>query len=210
MSRTEIRPEVVKSAVKFLSHPSVRNQPKEKQLSFLFKKGLSPKEAAQAYRELAKNESKKEVTKISPKDAKEAESDGYFSTIRRAIGNMLSGEEDKVEEVGTVTLEELRKFNGVLHERLLISVEGKIYDVTKRWDLYGPGKKYNVFTGKDATYALAMMSAESASMNRFEYELNEEHKGILGEWIEKYKKSYPVVGELRREEVIKTSTITKT
>jgi len=46
-----------------------------------------------------------------------------------------------------------------------------------------------------------MMSAESASMNRFEYELNEEHKGILGEWIEKYKKSYPVVGELKRKSV---------
>jgi len=205
----EIRLKVVASAVQFLRHPNVRDQPKSKQLAFLFKKGLTPQEASQAYRDAVnppkrtnegnKDEKEKQASSTqSSTSTKNSTNEGMIGTIRRAFGSLLSDDgEEEVEPVGDLSLPELSQFNGSLHERLLISVEGTIYDVTKRWDLYGPGKRYNVFTGADATFAFATMSVQKEDMNKFDVQLNDEQKEILGEWIAKYKKNkYPVVGKL--------------
>eukprot|EP00465_Bigelowiella_longifila_P004631 CAMPEP_0185259070 /NCGR_PEP_ID=MMETSP1359-20130426/7915_1 /TAXON_ID=552665 /ORGANISM="Bigelowiella longifila, Strain CCMP242" /LENGTH=236 /DNA_ID=CAMNT_0027844847 /DNA_START=52 /DNA_END=762 /DNA_ORIENTATION=- len=203
---------VVDKAAAFLRNPNVQKQSQDKQLAFLYKKGVTPLEAQMAFQRLDKEKlARKDFTsKSSNLGSSQSESEkknkesqrSIFASIRSAIGSLIliTGEEEQAEMVGKLNLADLSQFNGVLHERLLVSVEGKIYDVTRRWDLYGPGKKYNVFAGNDATYALATMSTEKKSMNKFDVVLNKEQKEILGEWIAKYKENkYPVVGNLTLE-----------
>eukprot|EP00466_Bigelowiella_natans_P012070 jgi/Bigna1/68782/fgenesh1_pg.7_\ len=200
-----VRDDVVDKAASFLRNPMVQKQSEARQLAFLYKKGVTPLEAQMAFQRLETEQlARKEITTKSKKtgssqsvpEKKDQESQrSIFASIRSAIGSLMADEEEQAEMVGELNLAELSQFNGVLHERLLVSVEGKIYDVTRRWDLYGPSKKYNVFTGNDATYALATMSTEK------------EQKQILGEWIAKYKENkYPVVGKLIREKSSKSDS----
>ncbi|ORY78575.1 cytochrome b5-like heme/steroid binding domain-containing protein [Protomyces lactucae-debilis] len=44
--------------------------------------------------------------------------------------------------------------------RLLIAIRGKVFDVTRNQDAYGPGKGYNIFCGSEASRALALTSLE--------------------------------------------------
>jgi len=212
-----VRDDVVDKAASFLRNPMVQKQSEARQLAFLYKKGVTPLEAQMAFQRLETEQlARKEITTKSKKtgssqsvpEKKDQESQrSIFASIRSAIGSLMADEEEQAEMVGELNLAELSQFNGILHERLLVSVEGKIYDVTRRWDLYGPSKKYNVFTGNDATYALATMSTEKESMNRFDVALNKEQKQILGEWIAKYKENkYPVVGKLIREKSSKSDS----
>mmetsp|Transcript_2803 Transcript_2803/g.4066 ORF Transcript_2803/g.4066 Transcript_2803/m.4066 type:complete len:225 (+) Transcript_2803:26-700(+) len=209
MTSESIRENVIEKAVEFLRHPSVINQPQSKQLAFLFKKGLTPREATLAYQKVVREGLEQKKAKLKSEDKKTSsikrktdekesnpQSGGILSSITNAIGTLLYEKEEKPAEVGELTPLELSQFNGVLHERLLVSVEKKIYDVTSRWDLYGPGKKYNVFTGNDVTYAFATMSTDKSSMNLFGKELSEEGTQILGEWKAKYEKNYVIVGTL--------------
>jgi predicted heme/steroid binding protein len=53
---------------------------------------------------------------------------------------------------GRYTPEELAQYDGRDPSKpLLLSIMGRVYDVTKGYDKYGPGKSYHFFTGKDAT-----------------------------------------------------------
>jgi predicted heme/steroid binding protein len=51
-----------------------------------------------------------------------------------------------------VEMEELRGARGgVDGTPLWLSVRGRVYDVSNSASFYGPGRKYHIFTGKDAT-----------------------------------------------------------
>lgn len=64
----------------------------------------------------------------------------FFARRRRQ-----SMEEEVVEEVlppmekRDFTLEELKEYNGVSNPRILIAVNGKVFDVTRGKGFYGPG-----------------------------------------------------------------------
>ncbi|KAF1658707.1 UNVERIFIED_CONTAM: Protein vem-1, partial [Eudyptes robustus] len=60
-----------------------------------------------------------------------------------------------------MTLEELRPYDGVQDERVLLAVCGNIYDVTRGKDFYGPGGPYEKLAGHDATRALATFDAKA-------------------------------------------------
>ncbi len=208
---------MVQNALKFLLHPSVAGQARDRQAVFLLRKGLTQAEVREAFRaaeaQRAQNAGQGDSKVASAGQPVAAAKEGgkgkgvsstsIFSAIRQALGRIVGvgddAAEDKVESVGNLTLSELSAFDGGSCERLIVSVEGVLYDITQRWDLYGPGKKYNVFCGRDATFALATMSLEKADMNRFSFELDGEQEQTLREWVAKYKKSYPVVGRLKLE-----------
>lgn len=68
------------------------------------------------------------------------------SLIKRFIlsKTKLAYIEPKVEELPPMkkrdfTIEELRKYNGKDNERILIAVNGKVFDVTAGKSFYGPG-----------------------------------------------------------------------
>lgn len=54
------------------------------------------------------------------------------------------------------TVAELKKYDGTQEDgRVLIAVNGKVYDVTKGKRFYGPGGPYAAFAGRDASRGLA-------------------------------------------------------
>jgi membrane-associated progesterone receptor component len=86
--------------------------------------------------------------------------------------------------------------NGVDSELIYVAVQGKVYDVGERDDLYGPGGNYHVFAGKDCTRAFALMSTDSAECNRQDVDdLNATHRTTLRQWIKMFGDKYIVVGE---------------
>ena len=85
--------------------------------------------------------------------------------------------------------------NGVDSELIYVAVQGKVYDVGERDDLYGPGGSYHVFAGKDCTRAFALMSKEDEDCNRRDVDdLNATHRATLRNWLTMLEKKYIVVG----------------
>ncbi|KAF0991138.1 hypothetical protein HZS_5960, partial [Henneguya salminicola] len=98
------------------------------------------------------------------------------------------------------TLEELKEFNG-LNEckdyRILTAIDGLVFDVTKRWDLYGPERPYCKLAGKDASRCLVNFHADLVSDN-YDNLLDLSVKDIenLEEWKRQFNESYTLVGRL--------------
>ncbi|KRT81754.1 hypothetical protein AMK59_5176, partial [Oryctes borbonicus] len=57
------------------------------------------------------------------------------------------------------TVQELKAYDGTQPDgRILVSVNGNVYDVTKAKRFYGPGGPYAAFGGRDASRGLATFS----------------------------------------------------
>lgn len=102
------------------------------------------------------------------------------------------------QQVGSITLEELSKCNGLDPTRpILFSVGGKIYDVTESRDFYGPGGAYHVFAGREIARALGKMAIEEAECRGDIEDLTPRELSILKDWVDKFDSKYTVVGEVR-------------
>ncbi|GFG30271.1 hypothetical protein Cfor_08572, partial [Coptotermes formosanus] len=61
------------------------------------------------------------------------------------------------------TVDDLRKYDGTGPDgRILVAVNGKVFDVTKGKRFYGPGGPYSAFGGRDASRGLATFSVVSS------------------------------------------------
>ncbi|XP_026491324.2 membrane-associated progesterone receptor component 1-like [Vanessa tameamea] len=97
-----------------------------------------------------------------------------------------------------MTVAELKKYDGSDEEgRVLLAVNGIIFDVTKGKRFYGPGGPYAAFAGKDATRGLA--TGEVAASDK-EYDdvsdLSPDEVASAKEWEEQFKEKYDIVGRL--------------
>ncbi|XP_076468245.1 membrane-associated progesterone receptor component 1-like [Babylonia areolata] len=98
------------------------------------------------------------------------------------------------------TLEQLREYDGKgKNGRILIAVNGKVFDVTKGKRFYGPGGPYGLFSGRDASRALATFSLNEDSL-RDEYDdlsdLNSMQMESVREWEMQFTEKYVYVGKL--------------
>ncbi|CAO2039846.1 unnamed protein product [Urochloa humidicola] len=117
-------------------------------------------------------------------------------------------------QLGEVTEEELRAYDGSDPKKpLLTAIKGQIYDVTQSRMFYGPGGPYALFTGRDASRALAKMSFETSDLTGDISGLSPFEAEALQEWEYKFKSKYVTVGTIKKavpvaEEDIARSTVT--
>ncbi|RNA07885.1 Exosome complex component RRP45, partial [Brachionus plicatilis] len=100
------------------------------------------------------------------------------------------------------TLEQLKEYDGIKSNgRILIGVLGKVFDVSKAKDFYGPGGPYSVFAGRDASRALGTFSVDKSQF-KDEYDdlsdLKTSQMESIKEWEMQFLEKYPLVGNLLR------------
>ncbi|EGG13724.1 cytochrome b5 domain-containing protein [Cavenderia fasciculata] len=118
------------------------------------------------------------------------------------------------------TLEELTKYNGTNGTPIFVSIKGKIYDVSYKSSMYGPGGDYSLFAGHDATTCLAKSSFETKDLNRpitDTSSFSSDEMESLNGWVSFFDDRYDVVGHITavkstksNENETSTSTTTNT
>ncbi|KAG0221980.1 hypothetical protein BGW42_007043 [Actinomortierella wolfii] len=103
----------------------------------------------------------------------------------------------------TYTPKELAEFDGRQPDsRILLAVKGKVYDVTRGRNFYGPDGPYGNFAGRDASRGLAKNSFEKSMLTPIDQpidkleDLNDEEKESLNDWAMHFEGKYQCVGEL--------------
>ncbi|ERE91815.1 membrane-associated progesterone receptor component 2-like protein [Cricetulus griseus] len=88
------------------------------------------------------------------------------------------------------SLEQLRQYDGARTPRILLAVNGKVFDVTKGSKFYGPAGPYGIFAGRDASRGLATFCLDKDAL-RDEYDdlsdLNAVQMESVREWEMQFK-----------------------
>ncbi|KAJ0179175.1 hypothetical protein K1T71_004887 [Dendrolimus kikuchii] len=97
-----------------------------------------------------------------------------------------------------LTVAELANYDGTQPDgRVLLAVNGVVFDVTRGKRFYGPGGPYSAFAGKDATRGLA--TGQVAASDK-EYDdcsdLAADEIASAKEWEEQFREKYDIVGRL--------------
>lgn len=97
------------------------------------------------------------------------------------------------------TVAELKKYDGTQPDgRVLVAVNGNVYDVTKGKNFYGPGGPYAVFGGRDASRGLATFSVTASPSDEYDdlSDLKSHEMESVREWEMQFKEKYILVGRL--------------
>ncbi|RVE41871.1 hypothetical protein evm_013479 [Chilo suppressalis] len=97
-----------------------------------------------------------------------------------------------------MTVAELRHYDGNQPDgRVLVAVNGWIFDVTRGRRFYGPGGPYAAFGGKDASRGLATFSVTSSDKEYDDLsDLNSMEMESVKEWEAQFREKYELVGRL--------------
>ncbi|KAK4014523.1 membrane-associated progesterone receptor component 1 [Daphnia magna] len=98
-----------------------------------------------------------------------------------------------------MTMEQLKQYNGTGPEgRVLVAVNGKVFDVTKGKRFYGPGGPYAAFAGRDASRGLATFSVAASEEFDDLSDLTPVQKESVKEWETQFTEKYEYIGRLLR------------
>jgi membrane-associated progesterone receptor component len=106
-------------------------------------------------------------------------------------------EDDEPEPTRGFYIEELKKYNGVDNERILMALNGVVYDVTNGRDFYGPEGEYHIFAGRDASRGLAKMSLEMKDVENSSIDdLSLSERDSLSNWCARLEAKYTIAGHI--------------
>ena len=95
------------------------------------------------------------------------------------------------------SLADLTQYNGVDNERILMALNGTVYNVTQGKAFYGPGGSYHIFAGRDASRGLAKMSLDVKDVDDPSIDdLSLSEIDEMNNWANKLAAKYPIVGHL--------------
>ncbi|XP_075154585.1 membrane steroid binding protein [Haematobia irritans] len=100
------------------------------------------------------------------------------------------------------TVAELREYDGNQPDgRVLVAVNGNVFDVTKGKRFYGPGGPYASFAGRDASRNLATFSVTANDKDEYDdlSDLSAMEMDSVIEWEMQFKEKYTLVGKLLRK-----------
>ncbi|KAK4652205.1 Dihydrodipicolinate synthase [Podospora pseudocomata] len=103
----------------------------------------------------------------------------------------------------TFTPRTLLPYNGENNMPVYLAVKGRVFDVTRGRNFYGPGGPYANFAGRDASRGLAKGSFDEDMLTKdldgpldTLADLNQEELEAMTGWEERFLEKYLVVGKL--------------
>ncbi|KAG2482554.1 hypothetical protein HYH03_018513 [Edaphochlamys debaryana] len=100
-------------------------------------------------------------------------------------------------QLGDVTLESLRFYSGHDWSKPpLVAIRGKVYDVSNKWDDFGPGKPRNALCGREVARALALDSSDDKHFTDDVAGLGEEQLARLEAAEAEFKRLHDEVGQV--------------
>ncbi|EAU85747.2 progesterone binding protein [Coprinopsis cinerea okayama7 len=95
------------------------------------------------------------------------------------------------------TPEELAQYDGSdTSKPIYVAIKGTVFDVTRKADVYGAGKSYNIFAGKDGSKGLGMSSLKPEHAIADYSDLGEKERKVLDDWYSFFEKRYNIVGRV--------------
>ncbi|OBT71385.1 hypothetical protein VF21_09491 [Pseudogymnoascus sp. 05NY08] len=94
-----------------------------------------------------------------------------------------------------ITVEHLSKCNGTDGYPCYVAIKGVVFDVNGK-EPYLPGGSYSVFSGHDASRALAKTSTKASDVSPEWFDLDDKEKGVLNDWYTFFSKRYNIVGKV--------------
>mmetsp|Transcript_8522 Transcript_8522/g.14140 ORF Transcript_8522/g.14140 Transcript_8522/m.14140 type:complete len:240 (-) Transcript_8522:54-773(-) len=117
------------------------------------------------------------------------------------LGMSIDDDDDTINNVPTYTLQELWDYgNGHDDAPLLLSIFGRIYDVSAGEKFYGPDASYGMLVGHDVTFALSTgcQTCAASSPEKTADDLNDKQLQEGKRWLSFFQlhDKYPYVGKL--------------
>ncbi|TFK44035.1 cytochrome b5, partial [Crucibulum laeve] len=95
------------------------------------------------------------------------------------------------------TTEQLKAYDGTDSSKpIYVAIKGTIFDVSHKVDVYGPGRSYNIFAGKDGSRGLGMSSLKPEDAVADYSVLDEKDTKVLDDWYKFFSDRYNIVGRV--------------
>lgn len=96
-----------------------------------------------------------------------------------------------------ISSDELKYYDGSAEDRpIYVAIKSTVFDVSKKAEVYGPGKSYHVFAGKDGSRGLGKSSLKAEDAVADFSTLDDKEKGVLDDWFTYFSKRYNIVGKV--------------
>ena len=117
------------------------------------------------------------------------------------------GELPEVEQMGTMTVEQLNQYHCNNPDRRMLCMFGTIFDVTTGVRAYGPDGAYKEYAGHDITLALSKSKTDETWLDKFVVNIVPGHPKANEKWVkdgtgwkEYMGAKYPECGKLDKWE----------
>ncbi|KIK68292.1 hypothetical protein GYMLUDRAFT_35676 [Collybiopsis luxurians FD-317 M1] len=141
---------------------------------------------------LLRTNSSSSSSSVSPTSSSSSNSEQKPKSIMQPARTDLSPPKDD-----HYTLEQLKEYDGSQEGKpIYVSIKGVVFDVSHKSDVYGPGKSYNIFAGKDGSKGLGMSSLKTEHAVPDYSGLDEKDMKTLNDWHTFFWKRYNVVGRV--------------